>query len=248
MKKFKALLLVAILVVSPMVLSAQGAEGKTGNWAGYTTNRFADNWFVSLGAAGIVLDGSHDNLGDFGKRISIAPELAIGKWVTPIVGLRFEGNAAFKMNGFSNSAKQEYVVNSSSPYKKEWKEANFYGDILLNVSNWIGGYRSDRTWEFVPFAGMGWYHVWNPKTHNAFGVTAGLLNKIRFTDVIGLNLQYRLDVFDGKFTREPNITKRAGMMHSVSLGLVFNINNIPFVKGGHGHNHGGGACDSYRWY
>ena len=53
------------------------------------TNRFWDNWFISVGAGGQVYFGDHDKQIDFGDRIAPALDIAIGKWVTPGIGIRF---------------------------------------------------------------------------------------------------------------------------------------------------------------
>ena len=47
------------------------------------TNRFWDNWFISVGAGGQVYFGDHDKQIDFGDRIAPALDIAIGKWFTP---------------------------------------------------------------------------------------------------------------------------------------------------------------------
>ena len=33
---------------------------------------------------------------------------------------------------------------------------NFHGDVMLNLSNMICGYREDRLYSFIPYAGAGW--------------------------------------------------------------------------------------------
>ena len=248
MKKFKSLLLVAMLVALPVVSSAQNnaADAKQGTWSGFLTNRFADNWFIGVGGVAQLPNGPHDNLGSFGDRISFNPELTFGKWVMPTVGFRMQFNGGFNLNGFTNNSNHPYVVNKAgnSPYKKEWKQYNAHADALLNLSNWIGGYRYDRTWDFVAFAGIGFSHVWTPEVHNEFTANAGLINKIRITDGFGINLEYRCSMFDSKFTQEyHNLKAREASMHSVSLSLVFNINNIPFLRCAHMD-----PCKDYRWY
>lgn len=248
MKKIKSLLLIAVLVALPVVSSAQdnAAEVKKGSWSGFLTNRFGDNWYISLGGVAMLPNGPHDNLGDFGDRISFNPQLSVGKWLMPTVGIRLQADGGFKLKGFTNSPTHEYVVGSgnSGVYKKEWKQYNVYGDVLLNISNWIGGYRYDRTWDFVPFVGIGFSHVWDPKVHNEFSANAGLMNKIRLSDGIALNLEYRFSLFDSKFTQEYHDLKaREATMHTLSLSLIININNIPFLRCDKFD-----PCQDYRWY
>ena len=53
------------------------------------TNRFWNNWYISLGAGGQVYFGDHDKQQSFGKRIAPALDVAVGKWFTPGIGVRF---------------------------------------------------------------------------------------------------------------------------------------------------------------
>lgn len=52
------------------------------------TNRFWNNWFISLGAGGQVYFGDHDKQIDLKKRIAPALDVAVGKWFTPGIGVR----------------------------------------------------------------------------------------------------------------------------------------------------------------
>lgn len=53
------------------------------------TNRFWSNWFVSVGGGAQVYFGNHDKQADFGDRLSGALDVAVGKWFTPGIGVRF---------------------------------------------------------------------------------------------------------------------------------------------------------------
>ena len=53
------------------------------------TNRFWSNWFISVGGGGQVFFGDHDKQADFGDRIGGALDVAVGKWFTPGIGVRF---------------------------------------------------------------------------------------------------------------------------------------------------------------
>ena len=52
------------------------------------TNSFWNNWFISVGAGGNVYFGDHDKQAKFGKRISPALDIAVGKWFSPGMGVR----------------------------------------------------------------------------------------------------------------------------------------------------------------
>ena len=52
------------------------------------TNRFWDNWFISMGGGAQVYFGDHNRQMSFGDRLSPALDIAVGKWFTPGIGVR----------------------------------------------------------------------------------------------------------------------------------------------------------------
>lgn len=64
------------------------------------TNKFWDNWFITAGAGAQVMFGDDDEKGKFGKRISPAINVGVGKWFTPGLGLRLQYNG-LNAKGFS---------------------------------------------------------------------------------------------------------------------------------------------------
>ncbi|HJC93485.1 MAG TPA: cell envelope biogenesis protein OmpA, partial [Candidatus Phocaeicola excrementigallinarum] len=95
----KCFLAAAVLAVAGPVCAQ---DANTVNSDGYTetveysndkykveTNRFWSNWFISVGAGPQVLFSDHDRQMKFGERISPALDIAVGKWFTPGIGVRF---------------------------------------------------------------------------------------------------------------------------------------------------------------
>ena len=72
------------------------ADDTTRNSADFTdskgysvqTNSFWKNWFISAGAGAQTLFGDHDKQLGWGDRITPAFDLAVGKWFTPVIGVR----------------------------------------------------------------------------------------------------------------------------------------------------------------
>jgi outer membrane protein OmpA-like peptidoglycan-associated protein len=221
------------LVVAPLFLVAQTENvPQKPSWKGFVTNGFWDNWFLSVGAGGKVYYGPSDNRGDFGKRIAPSFDFAVGKWIVPTLGLRFHVNAG-SAKGFTRDPHNVYVSNSTADsrgfYIQKWNQAQAQVDVLLNVSNWIGGYRADRFFEFVPFAGAGLIHGWTNGNHNTIAATAGLVNKMRLTKALDLNLEVRGDVFDAKYSRETS-SRRANGALTTTVGLAYNFNRCDFSR------------------
>jgi outer membrane protein OmpA-like peptidoglycan-associated protein len=228
----KKVLISLSLAVAPLFLMAQTEDvAKKPSWGKFVTNGFWDNWFISAGAGGKVYFGPNDNKGSFAKRIAPTFDFAVGKWIVPTLGLRAHVNG-LNAKGFADSPNAAYVdgaVNSKGGYPQSWHQVQGQVDLLINASNWIGGYRSDRFFEFVPFAGAGLIHSYTDGTHNVVAVTAGLINKMRLTKGLELNLEVRGDAFDSKYSVEPS-GKRANTALTTTLGLTYNFNKRVFAR------------------
>ena len=92
-----------------------------------------------------------------------------------------------------------------------WGKTVFYGDpnnfdrsnkfwtlneqVLLNLSNMIGGYNPNRVWNFIPFFGGG---VGRSMTNNmyAMNLNVGILNTFRLSDRVALNLELGWNRFE----------------------------------------------------
>ena len=139
-------------------------------WAGYETNRFFDNWEISIagGAQGLTLNGT---LGkeDFGSRrnhVNWQADFSLTKWFHPVMGARLQlQGGEYQSNTFTGA----YMKN---PYLFT------HVDFMVNLSNWIGGERDDRVYYAVPFAGFGYHAMdftdkfqekWGTGTSHAFG-------------------------------------------------------------------------------
>ena len=166
MKKF--FLTVAICAVAAASVNAQvikGAEAQTLRGP-YETNRLFDNVFI--GAAGGVnyYQGENDKQLDFSKRLAPAVQGYIGKWITPSVGIRL-GYYGIKAKGY-NAVANPYIVPVGAANGDQKMNQNYIrGDIMWNISNAIGGYRSDRFWDIAPYLGAG--VMWNKTTKKIGG-------------------------------------------------------------------------------
>lgn len=185
----KGLLFILLAAVS-VCLPAQEKAAKS-----YTveTNRFGANWFISGGIGAQMYFGDNDGKADFGKRISPALDIAVGKWFTPGIGLRLAYNG-LQAKGATPYANDVYVKGgkySNGYYKQKFNLANFHGDVLFNLSNMIWGYNEERLYSFIPFVGAGLAHSWSEPHENNLGVNAGLINRFRLSPALDLNVELR---------------------------------------------------------
>lgn len=232
----KTFVMLLIIASTPLLSFAQErteivVQEKNTGWSGYVTNRFWDNWFISVGAGVQVYFGQSDSRGDFGKRIAPAFDFSVGKWFMPSLGLRAQASG-FRLKGFTHDPNNMYVkggANRDGLYKQSWQQFNVHGDILINLSNWIGGYRVDRFYEAVPYIGFGVMHACRAADNNVFTANAGLINKMRLSDAFDLNIEIKGSLFEKKFAGEQGGKKVNGIV-AVTAGFTYKFNQRHFQR------------------
>lgn len=70
-------------------------------------NAFSDNWYVSFGGGAQILLSEDDSKGDFGSRLTFAPSLTVGKYFSPIFGVRINATGG-SLHGFNDGLDGTY--------------------------------------------------------------------------------------------------------------------------------------------
>lgn len=176
-------------MIAAFAASAQAEDmPKKPSFAGFVSNGFWDNWEISAGLGGGTAFSNSGNLGSWGDRFGFEGNLSLTKWLHPVVGVRGQ-----LQGGWFNNFDADLG-------KLKWPYLFVHTDVMVNASNWIGGYREDRAWYAVPFAGFG-YLASNftdksqqkslSGTNQEFAFTAGLLNKFRLSPAFDFNIELK---------------------------------------------------------
>ena len=142
MKKF--LLSIAIVAFSASSVFAQENSAEKLRWKGIMNNSFWSNWELSIGG-GVNATGWNDwmkDQGDFSDNVGWQIEGSLTKWFNPIVGARSQVAGG-----------QISPATKTTTYESKWVMPHV--DAVVNLSNWIGGYREDRVYYAKVFAGFG---------------------------------------------------------------------------------------------
>ena len=194
------------------------------------TNRFWNNWFISLGAGGQVYFGDHDKQIDLKKRIAPALDVAVGKWFTPGIGIRFM-YSGLKSKGATQDvistpahSTGENVPGKGGPgehlrYSK-YKMGNLHADVMFNVLNLFGGYNENRKWDLSPYAGLGWARVYDSPSAKEVSANIGVLTSWHFCKSLALNLDVRGMFVNDRFDGEDGGRSGEGNL-SATLGLSY---------------------------
>lgn len=226
LKTMKKVLL-SLFVVTLMATVAIAQEWERPRaWRGYETNRFWDNWELAAGGGASMLQVSRnmkDEPGKFFNRVGWNANISATKWIVPVVGmrLRVDGgefqNYSFHPDTYGNGIfKTPYIY--------------VHGDILVNMSNWIGGYRPDRVYSAVSYIGFGYTAMsWTDNSagsyNGEFAVTTGLLNKFHITPQWDIELDLRTWIFrEASLPAEISNGGRYAFSLSASVGIAYRFN------------------------
>ncbi len=219
MKKIVLFALLCVAYLVPNTTSAQEVVYVEDPSQGYLFNRMRDNWFIDAeGGLGFFMS-PYDAHAPFGKRLGAKVNLHIGKWFSPLIGIRFGGDFE-QLRGatwIGNSAALGYR-NGGELYEDgkyaptHFNDAGVTGDVLFNVSNWLAGYKPYRFYNAIFYVGMDANWVYAREGQNPWGsgkwkyganddedhsrnysIHAGLLNSFAITKKFDLLLDLRFD-------------------------------------------------------
>ena len=166
---------------------------------GFVSNGFWDNWEISFGAGASSMSISNlvfkDAPDSFGKRIGFEANFSITKWIHPVFGARLQ-LAGGRFRNFSTPTQGT----QRTPYMF------LHTDLMINFSNWAGGYRADRAYYAIPFVEFGYQaldftdrvHELGYATNQEWAFTGGLLNKFRISKGWDLDIELKGWLFPEK--------------------------------------------------
>ena len=225
--------LFALLLFSGLAAQAQEKENRDAQGrivrGPYETNRLFDNIFVGIAGGVNLYFGENDSEGKFGKRLAPALDIHDGKWFTPSVGARV-GYAGLQAKGWT-AANSLYAKGADGNlFKEKFGVMYLHADAMWNLSNALSGYREDRTWNFVPYAGVGWARSYGNDTHdNEIGFDVGLLNVVRLCKSLDLTIEARCLLVNQRFDGVSGGRLGEGML-SVTAGLAYKFNRRGFKR------------------
>ena len=220
MKKLALLALICVSYLIPSIADAQEVTYVEDPSQGYLFNRMRDNWFIMAdGGVGLMMS-PYDKHEKFGHRIGAKADLFVGKWFSPLIGLRggfdyeqmkgatWTGN--YGALGYRNWPR---VLDGGKYVPQHFNNFGLVGDVLFNVSNWLVGYKPHRFYNCIFYVGMAvnwvyaregarpvsdgkWVYGGNDDTDHCrnYSMQAGFLNSFAITKKIDFNIDLRFDL------------------------------------------------------
>lgn len=214
----RILLSIAVTMLSIGSIFAQDNTAEGLRWKDVAGNRFWSNWEISVGG-GVSYTAwdkwGFSNQGDFGDNIGWTADVSATKWFNPIVGARLQIVAG--------------KLKASNELHNTWDSNWLYPHIdgVVNLSNWIGGYRDDRIYYAKMVAGMGASIVDMGDGGSAgLAVNMGMINTFRVSPHFDINLEMRTMLSPGRDLPAGIRTDagRFGQVYSVTAGVSYRFN------------------------
>lgn len=221
MKKITLLAFACALFMGNFAANAQEVTYAEDASQGYLFNRMQDNWWIEVDGGAGVLMSTWDSKQDFGKRLGLKGQLAVGKWFSPLLGIRIGGEFN-QMIGVTNKYGLGYrpwnhvIGNYEGTTLRPSKFNNIggFGDVMFNATNWICGYKPGRFYNAIVYAGMGIHWVFehevtgaesrgddwkysggNDEAHSRnLSARFGLLNQFNINKNWAINLDLRFEM------------------------------------------------------
>lgn len=222
MRKF----ILSLMAASAAIFSAGAQELSPMRWEGVYTNRFWDNWEVAAAGGNSLLQISQksENAGKFWDRNSWNANIAVSKWFVPTFGVRLQLDAGEFRNYSHPTARGTESSLLKMPY------LYVHGDILINMSNWIGGYNPDRFYSAVSYMGFGYTALsWTKDSkspyNGEYAFTTGVINKFSITPRLDIELDLRSWIIaERSLPEEIEGGGRFAVAMSASLGVAYRFN------------------------
>lgn len=213
------------MAITTIVVGAKAQEYTPIRWEGVYTNRFWDNWEVAAAGGNSLLQIAQKG-GDYGKfidRNGWNANIAVSKWIVPTLGMRLQLDAG-EFHNFTHPILRTGSTEVKMPY------LYVHGDILINMSNWIGGYDPDRFYSAVSYMGFGYTAMsWTKRSESPYNgeyaFTTGLINKFRISPRFDIELDLRTWIIAERSL--PKAIERGGrfaLAMSASVGVAYRFN------------------------
>lgn len=205
------------------------------------TNGFWDNWFIDLGATHLSFYSSQEHGSEYHKKNPFWPgrrswgaELSVGKWATPVFGLRAKVQGGWGTQVNFQSWDAPYVKGGNPTFH----QINFGLQPMINLTNLFAGYKP-RVWNIILYGGAGAMvnlgrtgDEYDDPTYWSPLLTVGVLNTFNITKRLHLNLDVYGNMgdtnLDGntKQKSEPRIFGTRDLQLGVSAGLGVNLGKV----------------------
>lgn len=198
----------------------------------YLVGSFADNWFISAGVGFQTYLSEYYTAGSIIDHFSPALNVGVGKWFTPVMGVRaqFSGINARGYNQLSTPYIDANEMEDGA-YKMNFYYMNLHADFLFNIHSQFYRYNPERKYELIPFVGMGWFSTLKDGiADNEFAANIGIINQFRINDRLDVDVELKAAVLRSAIDGNP--AKRINVPASATVGISYKFGKETEFKQG----------------
>ena len=188
--------------------------------SGFVSNRFWDNWEIQGGAGMSFMLGTGSKIGKAYQGVGYG---AVGKWIHPVFGMRLAAEGG-KIN-YLNTANSK--VNTSFLFA--------HHDLMINLSNWIGGYREWRAYSAILTGGAGIaFTSLNQKStrKTEFAASVGMQNRFNINQALSIDLTVNYTLARANLFPQPTIKSPRFNALNFYVGVTYRFNKRNFNRVG----------------
>lgn len=222
--------IIALMGMAALPIAGMNAQDKFGP---YETNRFIDNWFIGIDGGVQTIFGGPNDHGSFGKRLAPVFDFNMGKWITPNVGVRgMLSLGQMRGYGLAGSRWTYGEADAAGYMRKKYNLFSAEATVLYNISNAWWGYRADRIYNCIPFAGFGVARSYkNDIKGTSPALFAGILNQFRLSDAWALNLELKAGMGSYYLDRAAVDNGRTSILSTgLTIGVTYKFKKRNFKR------------------
>lgn len=236
MKVFKLFAVAALVALSTSLSAQEANRDENGKFVRgpYLTNKFVDNWFISV-AGGVNVFGD----GGYKVRLGGSLDANVGKWFLPSIGARIGYNGLTGSMWAPTPSKFGDVLDPEmGMYKQKFGFAYLHADALWDVFNTFGGYK-ERLWDLVPYLHTGAIITYNRADavkftdSREFAAGLGLLNNVRLHERVDFTIDLRALITGGKHHLAKDGVSAA---LQATFGVSVNLGKTGWTRASEWHN------------
>lgn len=216
MKRIYSLLALAIFAIASYAQEGGHSTTEPGRKVTFVRNTTGDNWFVGAGIGGSLFFSDHSNNASLGSLATFQGSAFIGKWYNPFIGGRLSVGTGVL-----------HAFNEGATEMRHMRQINAHVDAMFNATNFFLNYDTDRTYNLIPYLGVGYAHSfqngWNRWKNNTFMFSGGLLNTFKLSDKFSAYAEIGGILVDDMFGGEEGGKWNWELIATGTVGIVFNF-------------------------
>lgn len=222
------------LVILSLLLAGAAVTANAQTKEKFTSERFKDNIFISVGGGAQVCVNPDNSDYGLGKAITPLIHVSLGKWVNPTWGFRGQVAGLWStLNSKHLNGVETVVGNQTTWYKiKNKKYFTLRADALYNLSNSICGYNPDRLFTLSVFAGPGLTFAKTygdqDKLNALINGSVGLMGQFNVNDYLDINIEARGEVSPSIFGKYSNAYTDGAV--SLTAGVTYTFGGKKFIS------------------